>query len=104
MYKKANLFFSLVLSLIVLFVTVDKVAATASDKAIIEKAFKMHIPFVANEGQVDGKVKYYAKTFGGTVFVNESGEIIYWGIRLTQVDTLSDIIIGKVCPLGYPVL
>jgi len=28
----------------------------------------------------------------------------YWGIRLTQVDTLSDIIIGKVCPLGYPVL
>jgi hypothetical protein len=31
-------------------------------------------------------------------------EYNYWGIRLTQVDTLSDIIIGKVCPLGYPVL
>ena len=31
-------------------------------------------------------------------------EFIYWGIRLTQVDTLSDIIMGKVCPLGYPVL
>ena len=35
------------------------------------------MPFIANNGQVDEQVKFYAKTFGGTVFVTKDGEIVY---------------------------
>ena len=35
------------------------------------------MPFIANEGQVDERVAFYAKTFGGTVFVTKNGEIVY---------------------------
>ena len=35
------------------------------------------MPFIANNGQVDGQVQFYAKTFGGTVFVTKDGEIVY---------------------------
>ena len=38
---------------------------------------KLGIPFVANEGQMDRRVKFYARTFGGTIFVTEDGEIVY---------------------------
>ncbi|MDR4507969.1 MAG: SBBP repeat-containing protein [Candidatus Brocadiaceae bacterium] len=37
----------------------------------------LRIPFVANEGQSDEQVRFYAKTFGGTVFVTKDGEIVY---------------------------
>ena len=33
--------------------------------------------FIANNGQVDEQVAFYAKTFGGTVFVTKEGEIVY---------------------------
>ncbi len=35
------------------------------------------MPFIENEGQVDGTVAFYAKTFGGTVYVTHKGEIVY---------------------------
>ena len=35
------------------------------------------MPFIANKGQVDEQVEFYAKTFGGTVFVTKDGEIVY---------------------------
>jgi len=35
------------------------------------------IPFIANEGQTDERVAYYAHTFGGTVFVTREGAIVY---------------------------
>jgi len=41
------------------------------------KMQRIQIPFVANNGQVDEQVKFYAKTFGGTVFVTKEGEIVY---------------------------
>ncbi len=44
---------------------------------IIQKAQRLQMPFVANEGQMDGHVSFYAKTFGGTVFVTKKGEIVY---------------------------
>src|SRR3990167_9426080 len=44
---------------------------------IIQKAQRLQMPFVANEGQIDGHVSFYAKTFGGTVFVTKKGEIVY---------------------------
>ena len=44
---------------------------------LIQKTKKLQIPFVANEGQTDEKVAFYANTFGGTVFVTKNGEIVY---------------------------
>ncbi|HHT9149072.1 MAG TPA: SBBP repeat-containing protein, partial [Candidatus Wujingus californicus] len=41
------------------------------------KTAKLHMPFIANNGQMDGQVKFYARTFGGTVFVTKEGEIVY---------------------------
>lgn len=55
-------------------------AGFAGDKnaAVMAKAVKMQMPFIANEGQVGNKsVRFYAKTFGGTVFVTEKGELVY---------------------------
>ncbi len=38
------------------------------------KMAAMRMPFVANEGQMDENVKFYANTFGGTVFVTREGQ------------------------------
>jgi len=32
-----------------------------------------NLPFIENQGQLNENVKFYAKTFAGTVFVNEGG-------------------------------
>jgi hypothetical protein len=44
---------------------------------VLSKVSKLHIPFIPNQGQMDERVKYYARSFGGTVFVTEAGEIFY---------------------------
>ena len=44
---------------------------------IIQKIQKLQMPFIANNGQTDERVKFYANTFGGTVFVTRDGEIVY---------------------------
>ncbi len=36
---------------------------------ILSQMKGLNISFIANEGQVEKEVKFYAKTFGGTVFV-----------------------------------
>ena len=48
-----------------------------SKAEVIQKTAKLQMPFIANNGQVDKQVKYYANTFGGTVFVTKDGEIVY---------------------------
>src|SRR3990167_7818689 len=48
-----------------------------SKEDVAHKMQTIQIPFVANNGQVDKQVKYYANTFGGTVFVTKDGEIVY---------------------------
>src|SRR3990167_131564 len=48
-----------------------------SKEEFARKTKKLQIPFIANNGQVDKQVKYYANTFGGTVFVTKDGEIVY---------------------------
>ena len=35
------------------------------------------VPFIENKGHIHGDVAYYAKTFGGTVFVTRDGSIVY---------------------------
>jgi len=48
------------------------------DKAeLAQKTQKLQMPFIANNGQVDEQVRFYANTFGGTVFVTKDGDIVY---------------------------
>ena len=42
-----------------------------------ERLSSLHIPFIANDGQTDPAVAYYAQTFAGTVFVTREGKIVY---------------------------
>ncbi len=51
--------------------------APSNHPEIIQKMQTLQMPFIANEGQVDEQVAFYAKTFGGTVFVTKNGEIVY---------------------------
>lgn len=51
---------------------------SASCGEIVQKIRKLQIPFVANEGQADERVAFYASTWGGgTVFITKKGEIVY---------------------------
>ncbi|MEI8079376.1 MAG: hypothetical protein WCH61_07095 [bacterium] len=39
---------------------------------------KIRVPFVENRGQLpDERVLFYARTFGGTVYVLRSGQVVY---------------------------
>ena len=51
-------------------------AGTASGE-VKERLAGVHIPFIANAGQTDPRVAYYAQTFAGTVFVTRDGRIVY---------------------------
>ncbi|HJW85922.1 MAG TPA: hypothetical protein VJ440_04740 [Candidatus Brocadiaceae bacterium] len=51
--------------------------ACPTREEIISKTRTLQMPFIANNGQVDGQVQFCAKTFGGTVFVTKEGEIVY---------------------------
>ena len=50
---------------------------TPSKAEVMQKTKKLQMPFIANEGQTDEWVMFYANTFGGTVFVTKTGEIVY---------------------------
>ena len=52
-------------------------AGKPSKEEVIQKIQRLQAPFIANNGQVDERVRFYAKTFGGTVFVTKDGEIVY---------------------------
>lgn len=47
-------------------------------KEILNKIHSLQIPFVENKGQIKYKsVKYYAKTFGGNVYITNNGQVVY---------------------------
>lgn len=49
-----------------------------ANKILLEKAFKIQMPFIENQGQIaDEQVRFYAKTFGGAIYVTKEGEMIY---------------------------
>jgi Beta-propeller repeat len=50
---------------------------SAVPAATKQKLAKVQVPFIANQGQRDKEVKFYARTFAGTVFVTEAGELVY---------------------------
>lgn len=80
--KKHNLVFRLTI-LLFFFSTVfltHKTYANITDaekSRISHQAAKLQIPFILNQGQTDEDVKFYAKAFGGTVFITKHGEIVY---------------------------
>jgi hypothetical protein len=62
--------------------TVDKdlvrtIRRGAAPAEIAEGLPGLAVPFVANAGQSDPRVAYYASTFSGTVFVTRQGEVVY---------------------------
>ena len=54
----------------------DKVKE-ADKQAMVQKVLKLQMPFIANQGQVSKEVSFYAKTFGGSAYVTQKGEIVY---------------------------
>lgn len=54
-----------------------------SEKDIKAKLKSIRIPFIKNEEQADNNVSFYAKTFGGTVFITKEVEIVY-AITITR--------------------
>ncbi|MBI2488265.1 MAG: SBBP repeat-containing protein [Planctomycetes bacterium] len=57
--------------------TANEPATKPTSQEFKQKTAKIHMPFIANNGQMDEQIKFYAKTFGGTVFVTKEGEIVY---------------------------
>ena len=52
----------------------DAGAAHPAAAALEQRLQMARVPFVANEGQMaDSRVRYYATTFGGAVFVTDEG-------------------------------
>jgi len=49
----------------------------ADKQAIKQKILKLQIPFIANEGQMNKEVSFYAKTFGGNAYVTQKGDMVY---------------------------
>jgi len=57
---------------------IAKVPDEANKKEILNKVKTLQIPFIENKGQIkDKKVRYYAKTMGGTFFITKDGEMVY---------------------------
>ena len=57
---------------------VSAATVNATERAeITANMATVQIPFIANTGQVDEQVAFIAKTFGGTVFVTHTGELVY---------------------------
>ena len=60
------------------------------------------VPFVANEGQIASpEVKYYAKTFGGTVYALADGKIVY---SLPKYDAVPNTSTSARAPAGSVIL
>ena len=60
--------------------------ATLPDTAVRAQLAAVRVPFLANEGQVDARVAYYASTFAGTVYVTREGKVVY-SLPATAEDT-----------------
>jgi len=54
----------------------EAIASTLDKSEVSTRIQKLNIPFILNQGQTDKRVKFYANTFGGTIFVTEKGEIV----------------------------
>ena len=55
----------------------QRCAGKPTKEEFIQRMQTLQMPFIANNGQMDERVKFYANTFGGAVFVTKNGEIVY---------------------------
>ena len=71
--------------------------ATPTDAEARAQLSGLRLPFIANSGQVDTTVAYYAPTFAGTLFVTQQGQVVYglpgWSLTETLVE-------GRPRPVG----
>jgi hypothetical protein len=51
--------------------------ATPTELEARSQLARVRMPFIANHGQVDARVAYYAPTFAGTLFITQRGELVY---------------------------
>jgi hypothetical protein len=51
--------------------------ATLQKQRLALKPGNLAVPFIPNNGQLDSRVLYYLRTFGGSVFVTRDGELVY---------------------------
>jgi hypothetical protein len=49
----------------------------AGEERVRKGLSRVRVPFIANAGQIDSTVAYYAPTFAGTVYVTQNGQIVY---------------------------
>ncbi|MCX5887233.1 MAG: hypothetical protein NT096_15200, partial [Proteobacteria bacterium] len=49
----------------------------SSAPGMFAKAQTLPVPFIVNMGQLNERVMFYARTFGGAVFLTKGGEIVY---------------------------
>src|SRR5262249_54650012 len=54
-----------------------RTSAPPAAPEVAERLGRLTVPFVANAGQSDPRVAYYAPTLSGTVFVTGEGEVVY---------------------------
>src|SRR5215470_19458768 len=54
-----------------------RTSAPPTTAEVAERLGRLAVPFVANAGQSDPRVAYYAPTLSGTVFVTGEGDLVY---------------------------
>jgi len=54
-----------------------KTTQAVSREEVSKRLESLNVPFVENKGQVHEDVSFYARTFGGTVFITKAGELVY---------------------------
>src|SRR5262245_66053625 len=54
-----------------------RTSAPPTAAEVVQHLDRLAVPFVANAGQSDPRVAYYAPTLSGTVFVTGEGEVVY---------------------------
>jgi hypothetical protein len=77
--SRPNIFCFFIIILAISLSTTGIASAGESGQAERLKAAipKLQMPFIENKGQVHEDVAFYAKTFGGTVFVTKDGRLVY---------------------------
>ena len=76
-------------------------AGLADQEQVRKRAGGVRVPFIANLGQINPAVAYYAPTFAGTVYVTKKGEIVY-SLPARPKDTRSSAVgVGNAAGAGW---
>jgi hypothetical protein len=82
--------FSFVFTLLSICILPFTSASTPLDrKEISAKLSGLRMPFIENRGQVSEEVSFYAKTFGGTLYITRQGELVYSLPKIEQKERTS---------------